>query len=691
MRGARWLSIRVALALCATPAICVVGCETRGDRAASARAELTFISTSTLTAASGAVDDQLGLSVTEDGAWAAVGAPNAATDGRVYLFQRSGDTWVARGELADTTGRPEDFGWAVAMSGDTLAVGVPNADSPSFEDAGQVSVFRQNAGGTWELEQEIENPSPAGIERFGRAVALVGDLLVIGAPSDWEFASSAGAVHVFERTGTTWAPTALLGGSTLTSGDGLGGAVATDGARIVAGADRGSNGTLEFDGNAYVYGRGGTGWVEQAHLRATEGNHYDYLGSSVAIAGTTIVLGAPGADDNHTNEFADEARGVVYVFEESGGTWSETQRIRPTSDAEWVLFAGFGTSVSMTRNLLLVGAPGAESSGATRGMAYVLERGATGFDETGAAIGGHNAQLGASVGLDLVGAAVRAIVGAPGAGTPVGAGEARTFDLRDALSLGEACSDDAACGSGHCVDGVCCDTICGGGATTDCVACSLARGAASDGTCGTVTGTSTVCRPAAGGCDRPERCDGVSDTCPADELEAAGFVCRESVGVCDPEESCDGEGPVCPANDVMPDGTECSNGLACDGMTDHCAAGACAGTLPTDCDDHDPCTADGCADSGGCTHTPIAGCGDAGPAGPDAGPSPDAGTRPDAAASTTDAAVAIVDAGTSAGGSGCGCRVGASPRGAASVVGEVGLVALLLARARRKRTRRCRS
>jgi hypothetical protein len=100
--------------------------------------------------------------------------------------------------------------------------------------------------------------------------------------------------------------------------------------------------------------------------------------------------------------------------------------------------------------------------------------------------------------------------------------------------LGVACTQDAQCQSGACVDGVCCESACGGGAANDCQACSVAAGGAVDGTCGAVRAdAAVVCRPSAVACDVAEVCDGASLSCPADEPPASqpdlsGDKCEDS-------------------------------------------------------------------------------------------------------------------------------------------------------------------
>lgn len=94
----------------------------------------------------------------------------------------------------------------------------------------------------------------------------------------------------------------------------------------------------------------------------------------------------------------------------------------------------------------------------------------------------------------------------------------RTFDVVRPGAEGAPCpsGDPGACDSGFCVDGVCCDTACGMADSTDCQACSIAAGRATNGLCGPVT-DQRVCRPSANSCDPVERCDGIEVSCPADD------------------------------------------------------------------------------------------------------------------------------------------------------------------------------
>jgi hypothetical protein len=119
-----------------------------------------------------------------------------------------------------------------------------------------------------------------------------------------------------------------------------------------------------------------------------------------------------------------------------------------------------------------------------------------------------------------------------------------------------------------------------------------------------------VCRTASLPCDVAESCDGVSGTCPSDEVAAAGTGCRAAAGDCDLPEACDGLSSSCPGDAHVPDGSGCGGGDLCGGDRS-CEAGSCVTGRPVDCDDHDACTADACHATAGCVHEPIEGCCDA--------------------------------------------------------------------------------
>src|SRR6266568_2007963 len=118
----------------------------------------------------------------------------------------------------------------------------------------------------------------------------------------------------------------------------------------------------------------------------------------------------------------------------------------------------------------------------------------------------------------------------------------------------------------------------------------------------------TLCRASAGECDVAEHCDGVAPTCPPDQLAPLYTVCRAAVGPCDAAETCTGIDVTCPPDVLKPAGASCSDGNLCNGEETCDGVGTCLAGTPSPIDDGDACTADSCDPVLGIKHDLIAGC-----------------------------------------------------------------------------------
>ncbi len=148
---------------------------------------------------------------------------------------------------------------------------------------------------------------------------------------------------------------------------------------------------------------------------------------------------------------------------------------------------------------------------------------------------------------------------------------------------GTTCTAGTQCTSGNCVDGVCCNTACGAGAS-DCQACNLTG---TVGTCSFVAST-VVCRASTGTCDVAENCTGSSATCPADGFAANTVTCRASAGPCDVADKCTGSSGACPADAFAANTVQCraASGVCdvaenCSGSSAACPADAFAANTVT--------------------------------------------------------------------------------------------------------------
>ena len=304
---------------------------------------------------------------------------------------------------ASNTEADDSFGFAVALSGDTLAVssyledsqgtGV-NGGAEALNGAGAsgaVYVFTRT-GGEWSQQAYIKASNTESGDRFGFSLALSGDTLAVGAyledsngkgvNSNTEgdnSAASSGAVYVFTRTGGAWSQQAYIKASNTDSGDRFGRPVALSGDTLAVGAHRedgngtGVNGNAEGDNSAtdsgavYVFARTGGAWSQQAYLKASNTGVGDWLGFSVALSGDTLAAGAyredsagTGVNGNAEGDNSASSSGAVYVFTRIGGVWSQQAYVKAdnTDADDW-----FGISLAVSDDTLAVGAHLEDSSG----------------------------------------------------------------------------------------------------------------------------------------------------------------------------------------------------------------------------------------------------------------------------------------------------------------------------------------
>jgi nucleoside-specific outer membrane channel protein Tsx len=199
-------------------------------------------------------------------------------------------------------------------------------------------VFTKTGAG-WKQAAELKGSDTVAADLFGGSVAISGTTAVVGAPGH---AKAAGRAYVFTKTGAGWKQAAELKGSDTVAGDYFGGSVATSGTTAVVGA----SGYAKDAGRAYVFTKTGAGWKQAAELKGSDTVAGDYFGGSVAISGTTIVAGAP--------VFTKEA-GRAYVFTNTASGWKQAAELKGSGT---VVGDGFGGSVAISGTTAVVGAPG---------------------------------------------------------------------------------------------------------------------------------------------------------------------------------------------------------------------------------------------------------------------------------------------------------------------------------------------
>ncbi len=323
-----------------------------------------------LIASDAAASDLFGTSVAISGNTIVVGAEFDdfvlnTEQGSAYVFTRSGTMWTQQQQLLAADGAAGDqFGGTVAISGDTIVVGAEFDDVSGNGNQGSAYVFARS-GTTWTQQTPLRASDGAANDSFGNSVSISGDTVVVGATSDdVGFNSNQGSAYVFVRSGTTWSQQRQLFASDGAAGDNFGHSVSISGDTIAVGA-RTNDVDLNGDqGSVYVFTRGGATWTQQAQLTASDGAASDFFGTSVAISGDIIAVGAR-LDDVGTNT----DQGSAYVFMRSGATWYEQQHLTASDGAA---SDDYGISVAINGNTIVVGAEFDDvGANANQGSAYI--------------------------------------------------------------------------------------------------------------------------------------------------------------------------------------------------------------------------------------------------------------------------------------------------------------------------------
>ena len=222
-------------------------------------------------------------------------------------------------------------------------------------------------------QAKVQASDPQANDYLGYSVGISGDTMVAGAIYEDTGASAAGAAYVFIRSGTSWSQQAKLQASDAQMNDYFGSSVAIDGDTLVVGAYSEDTGGSDA-GAAYVFTRSGTTWSQQAKLVASDAQAYDEFAQKVAIGGDTIVVGAPFEDTGGTQA------GAVYVFTRSGTTWSQQAKIQASDKAEQDIF---GISTAIDGDTIVVGATLSYSTAPVydTGAAYVFTRSGTSWSQ----------------------------------------------------------------------------------------------------------------------------------------------------------------------------------------------------------------------------------------------------------------------------------------------------------------------
>lgn len=321
----------------------------------------------------------------------------------------------------------DEFGYSIAVDGDTMVVGIPSEDSGSTivingtgssnneaeANAGAAYVFKRS-GESWVQQAYLKASNARAGAKFGVSVAISGDTIIVGSPgessnsqsvinggsSDTDTSAlSSGAAYVFKRNlSGQWAQESYLKAANNASQIKFGSSVAISGDSVVVGAPEENGGsevvtnnlpvpvasTVTKNGAAYTFERSGSIWTAKSYLKPAKAYSPTEFGTSVAIHGDTIVVGAIKETNDQWgvvngapavfNGGSKAQSGAAYVFKRTSGDWGVQAYIKAPNGGEGNLF---GNAVSVYGDIIAIGASNEDSNSNTISQSVTYDNGLT--------------------------------------------------------------------------------------------------------------------------------------------------------------------------------------------------------------------------------------------------------------------------------------------------------------------------
>lgn len=243
-----------------------------------------------------------------DGEWIAFGAHSA---GEVHVYRWDGQLW----SLHQTLAGGGLFGLCIDIDGERMVIG---ADE-------KVVVFTLADSGEWDRLQAV---SPQGDltarSTFGRALALAGDRLLVGAPDCNYLNFRSGVVHAYQFTGQVFHPAGLVHPPTLPNQARFGASIALDGSRMIVGAPLAPAQGVPA-GAVYGFEWDGGAWEFLSRVTPADRQDWQQFGAQVELDGETVYV----ASSEWTDELdSGVAHGAVYVYTLADAVWTEHAKVR---------------------------------------------------------------------------------------------------------------------------------------------------------------------------------------------------------------------------------------------------------------------------------------------------------------------------------------------------------------------------
>jgi FG-GAP repeat len=289
--------------------------------------------------------DYFGFSVDISGNYAVAGAPpdkvNGVVRGSAYVFERVNNSWIQTARLIANDGAANDeFGYAVSISGDYIAVSAYGDNTSVVDNHGSVYIFHRVAG-VWTQEFKIRPGDFAEEDNFGWSISISGDNLIVGSISDDNGAiANTGSIYFYQRSGTTWTQLNKFYRPGFQAQEFFGITVRMEGDYAIASCSSADVGANVNAGVVCIYVYGGGTWNFQTSIN-NPANNTTGFGRSVDINSNYAVISRTGTGGSY---------GFVYTYARTGSTWNFAGQLYNMS-----VGGGFGLSIGLSGGYLLVG------------------------------------------------------------------------------------------------------------------------------------------------------------------------------------------------------------------------------------------------------------------------------------------------------------------------------------------------
>ncbi len=305
-------------------------------------------------------DDDFGYSLAIDGSYIAIGALyddiDGTDSGAVYVYNRLTRNFLYAPFAADV-GPGDLLGYSIAIDNNFLYATALRDDVGAVSNAGSVYVFDLTNNGRF--HRRLTAPSPVSYDSFGWNVSASDGLIMVGAPGTLVGGVQTGAAHAYGSTFFNHLTTLMPTDGTPSGFYGTNSAISSDYVAVASSRNDIGIGIGE-SGSVYLYDFSSGNLLHK--LIPDDPQEGAQFGSSVAIQGNIIAVGAPFTSDNGPNS------GSVYIFDAVTGN-----QINKLSSDEVDDFGWFGVEIAIDNDTLVIGAPSKELPSGDRGSVFIYD------------------------------------------------------------------------------------------------------------------------------------------------------------------------------------------------------------------------------------------------------------------------------------------------------------------------------